>query len=367
MKNSIKREQSKLVCSAEREIFCLKGKKVFVTLMTFALTIAAQGQTDNYTISGDLSPFVGVLVENLNDLDSVILENDANHKAGILQKSAVNGGKFLFTGYVDKPLYSELKIPYFNGEKTDTATMSFILEAGTFSYSKGKMTGMPMNELFCEKRTKIYRLAEEDGDEARKLYVSLIEQHRNDALGIALLLMASPIDLTARTEKDLINSLAADEISDYRVQKRLEHLMALPPADVGDMFIDFSVDYDGKTTHFSDYVGRGQYVLVDFWASWCGPCLQEIPNIITVYEKYKEKGLIVLGVAVSDRPEATLKAINEYQIPYPQIINSQKIATDAYGIRGIPEIILFAPNGTIFARSLRGEDIEKKLSEVFSE
>ena len=239
-------------------------KKILATMMVLALTIAAQGQTANYTISGDLSPFVGVLVENLSDLDSVILENDANHRAGILQKSAVNGGKFLFTGHVDKPLYSELKIPYFNGEKTDTATMPFILEAGSFSYSKGKMTGMPMNELFCEKRTKIYRLAEEDGDEARKLLVSLIEQHHNDALGIALLLMASPIDLTAREEKDLINSLAAVEISDYRVQRRLEHLMTLPPADIGDMFIDFSVDYDGKTTHLSDYVGRGQYVLVDF-------------------------------------------------------------------------------------------------------
>lgn len=342
-------------------------QKIIATMMVLALTIAAQGQTTNYTISGDLSPFVGVLVENLSDLDSVILENDANHRAGILQKSAVNGGKFLFTGHVDKPLYSELKIPYFNGEKTDTATMPFILEAGSFSYSKGKMTGMPMNELFYEKRTKIYRLAEEDGEEARKLLVSLIEQHHNDALGIALLLMASPIDLTAREEKDLINSLAAVEISDYRVQRRLEHLMTLPPADIGDMFIDFSVDYDGKTTHLSDYVGRGQYVLVDFWASWCGPCLQEIPNIITVYEKYKGKGLIVLGVAVSDRPDATLKAVNEYQIPYPQIINSQKIASDAYGISGIPEIILFAPNGTILARSLRGENIEKKLSEVFSE
>ena len=190
---------------------------------------------------------------------------------------------------------------------------------------------------------------------------------RADSTIIEDSLMASPIDLTAREEKDLINSLAAVEISDYRVQRRLEHLMTLPPADIGDMFIDFSVDYDGKTTHLSDYVGRGQYVLVDFWASWCGPCLQEIPNIITVYEKYKGKGLIVLGVAVSDRPDATLKAVNEYQIPYPQIINSQKIASDAYGIRGIPEIILFAPNGTILARSLRGENIEKKLSEVFSE
>ena len=343
-------------------------KKTIITTALLAFTVmVGRGKENNYTISGDLSPLVGVLVESLNDLDSVILENDANHKAGIQQKSALKDGKFFFTGHVDKPLYSELKVPYFNGEKTDTATLSFILEAGTFCYSKGKMTGMPMNELFCEKRAEIYRLAEEDGDEARNLYISLVEQHCHDALGVALLLMASPIDLSATIEKGLINSLATDEKSDYRIQKRIKRLMALPPTDVGDKFIDFVVEYDGKNTRFSDYVGRGQYVLVDFWASWCGPCLQEIPDIINVYKKYKEKGLEVLGIAVNDKPEATLKAIKEYKIPYPQIINSQKIATNTYGISGIPEIILFAPDGTILARGLRGEMIERKLAEIFKE
>ena len=342
------------------------NKNIIISIFTFTAMVGC-GQENNYTISGDLSPFVGVLVESLNNLDSVILENDANHRAGILQKSALKEGKFFFTGHVDKPLYSELKVPYFNGEKTDTATLSFILEAGNFTYSKGKMTGAPMNELFWEKRAEIYRLAEEDGEEARKQYISLIEQHRNDALGVALLLMSSPIDLTATIEKNLINSLADDEKSDYRIQKRLERLMLLPPAEVGDKFIDFAVDYDGKTTHLSDYVGNGQYVLVDFWASWCGPCLQEIPNIIAAYDKYKRKGLKVLGVAVSDKPEATLKAVKEYNMPYPQIINSQKVATDAYGINGIPEIILFAPDGTILARGLRGKDIGKKLIELYGE
>ena len=343
-------------------------KKTIITAALLALVvIVGRGQENNYIISGDLSPFVGVLVESLNDLDSVILENDANHRASIQQKSALKGGNFFFEGHVDKPLYSELKIPYFNGEKTDTATLSFILEAGTFYYSKGKMTGMPMNELFCEKRAEIYRMAEEDGDEAKSKFISLIEQHRDDALGVALLLMASPIDLTATTEKNLILSLAPDGKADYRIQRRLERLMALPPTDVGDKFVDFAVEYDGKTIRLSDYVGRGQYVLVDFWASWCGPCLQEIPNIIAAYENYKRKGLEVLGIAVSDKPEATLKAIKEHKIPYPQIINSQKIATNTYGISGIPEIILFAPDGTILARGLRGKEIEKELTKIFEE
>ena len=127
------------------------------------------------------------------------------------------------------------------------------------------------------------------------------------------------------------------------------------------------MEHDGKTIRFSDYVGNGKYVLVDFWASWCGPCRREIPNLISAYNQYKDKGLMVLGVAAWDKPEDTLKAIEEDKIPYPQILNSQEIATDLYGISGIPEIILFAPDGIILARGLRGNGIEKKLAEVYGE
>ena len=93
------------------------------------------------------------------------------------------------------------------------------------------------------------------------------------------------------------------------------------------------------------------------------------PSVVyscTAYNKYKEKGLQVLGIAAWDKPEDTKKAIAEEQIPYPQIINSQRIATDIYSISGIPEIILFSPDGTILARGLRGAQIEKKLAEIFN-
>ena len=158
--------------------------------------------------------------------------------------------------------------------------------------------------------------------------------------------------------------LSEQQIYDYKADAEKNRI---EPKDPSKPFTDFSVVYQGKTTRFSDYVGRGQYVLVDFWASWCEPCRKETPNLIAAYEKYKDKGLQVLGVAVSDKPTHTESAIKELGITYPQIINSQGVAAEAYHVSSIPYILLFDPEGNIIARNLRGEDIEKTLAEIFKE
>ena len=162
-------------------------------------------------------------------------------------------------------------------------------------------------------------------------------------------------------ERIKANAFLMKDLSDIRAKKK-----ARVKTDKGKPFIDFSVEYQGDTVRFSDYVGRGKYVLVDFWASWCGPCRREIPKLKQIHEKYKDKGLQVLGIAVWDKPEDSLRAIEDEQMSYPQIINAQKIPTELYGINSIPEIILFAPDGTILERGLRGEEINAALWEIFS-
>ena len=139
----------------------------------------------------------------------------------------------------------------------------------------------------------------------------------------------------------------------------------------GKMFKDFTVVQDlenpeASTVKFSDYVGKGKYVLVDFWASWCGPCKAEMPNLKEVYEKYHGDKFDMLSVAVWDNPEATVQAAKELGIEWNQIINAQKVPTELYGIEGIPHIILFGPDGTIFERNLRGAEIGKAVGEALS-
>lgn len=126
----------------------------------------------------------------------------------------------------------------------------------------------------------------------------------------------------------------------------------------GQMFTDFKI----KDQSLSDYVGKGKYILVDFWASWCGPCKAELPNIKNVYQKYAGPEFDILSVAVWDKKEDTIQSAKEQGIVWNQIIDAQRIPTNIYGIDGIPHIILFGPDGTIVKRDLRGDDIEAEVA-----
>ncbi len=125
-------------------------------------------------------------------------------------------------------------------------------------------------------------------------------------------------------------------------------------------------DPDGQVVALSSM--KGKYVLVDFWAKWCGPCRQENPNVVRAYQKYKDKGFTVFGVSLDRNREDWLQAIKEDHLTWTHVSDLkywQSEAAKTYNITGIPFSVLLDPNGVIIAKNLRGAALEQKLEEIF--
>lgn len=171
--------------------------------------------------------------------------------------------------------------------------------------------------------------------------------------------------------------LLVPELQEHRYVKGIKDaITARVNTAPGKMFTDFtvqnvvgytrSVDPQPiyKEAKFSDYVGKGKYILVDFWAPWCGPCKREVPFIKAAYDKFHGKDFDVLSLAVWEREsqKVSIDTAGELGMNWLHINNCGSVPTDIYGVEGIPHLMLIGPDGTILARDLRGHDIEAEVA-----
>jgi thiol-disulfide isomerase/thioredoxin len=216
-------------------------------------------------------------------------------------------------------------------------------------------------------REEIGTVLQKEIEKIYDLYKQAIEENKDNMIGAYILMNVAEQFYPTLDEFDNIVNRVKYAGQLHAIKQMREGLVKAEATSAGKMFVDFQgYAIDGKPSRLSDYVGKGKYVLVDFWASWCGPCKGEIPNLIELQNKFGGEKFMVLGVNVWDDEVAFKEALEEEGITYPQIVvpqNNKDNATELYGIKGIPQIILFAPDGTIVKRDLRGQAMKNLVEE----
>lgn len=144
-----------------------------------------------------------------------------------------------------------------------------------------------------------------------------------------------------------------------------DYISKLEALEIGQPFIDFTLQTaEGESVNLAERIAANKVTMVDFWASWCGPCRHENPFVKAAYEKYHELGFDVLAVSVDQDEAAWLKAVEADALPYTQVRDVENSASDSYLIYYIPSNFLFDQEGKIIAKGLRGEELEAKLAET---
>jgi len=366
--------------------------KKYLTVILIALTIIACGTaTDGYTLNGEITG-------ELTDSSKVFLKTiDSTNKLMDVDTAITVNGKFTFTGVQDSPVLHYMVVEGVRGNwpvVLENGTIEFKGQKDSLMFASAK--GTPQNELFSDflseqRKTQQMvqsmqndlRIANNAKDTAainslREEYFELQEKAKNYNVEFIktnpnALISAFLLENLLRTKgipsaecREIFKAFT-DEIKTSKPGKRIaEELERTATTEIGANAPKFSGPTpDGKVLALNDV--KGKLTLIDFWAAWCKPCRAENPNIVAVYNKYKDQGLNIVGVSLDRKSEDWLKAIDTDGLAWNHISNLQYFndpIAKLYGVNAIPAAFLLDENGVIVAKDLRGPALEEKVAEL---
>lgn len=231
-----------------------------------------------------------------------------------------------------------------------------------------RMSALPAAERDGEKSTQLLAERAKAFEEMQSIQEEFIQSHLDSYVSWNMVSQRSVIENPDK-QRSQLNAFGDKFLQSEDGKKALERLELASKTAVGQTAPAFAQnDPDGNPVSLSSL--KGQYVLIDFWASWCGPCRAENPHIKAAYEKFKDHNFEILAVSLDRSKDAWLKAIKDDGLPWIHVSDLKYWQNEVgvlYNVRAVPQNFLVDPNGIIIARNLRGKDLEKKLGEILAQ